>query len=84
LSLAPGTIVAAIGFVLGLREMRRSGEESQLAGRLNAVGQGLVFLVPGAGLIGLVITGDLVWPAAVGGLAGIGMGLAIILPLRPS
>jgi hypothetical protein len=82
LSVAPGAAFALVGFALGLREMHRSGQESALGGTLNAVGQGLVFLIPGAGLIALVITGDLVWPAAVGGLAGIGMGLAILLPLR--
>ncbi|HEY7940993.1 MAG TPA: hypothetical protein VID25_03530 [Candidatus Limnocylindrales bacterium] len=82
LSVAPGALVALAGFAVGLREMHRTGQESQLGGRLNAVGQGLLFLVPGAGLIVLVITGDLVWPAAVGGLGGVGMGLAILLPLR--
>ncbi len=82
LSVAPGTLVALAGFAVGLREMHRTGQESPLGGRLNAVGQGLVFLIPGAGLIALVITGDLAWPAAVGGLAGIGMGLALLLPLR--
>jgi len=82
LTVAPGAIFAVVGFALGIREMHRSGQESRLGGRLNAVGQGLVFLVPGAGLVALVIAGDLIWPAAVGGLAGIGMGLAILLPLR--
>ena len=82
LSVAPGAIFALVGLAVSFREARRSGQESRLGGRLNAVGQGLVFLVPGAGLIALVITGDLVWPAAVGGLAGIGMGLALLLPLR--
>ena len=81
LSVAPGAILAVIGFALSLREALRSGQESRLGLKLNAVGAGLVFLVPGAGLIALVIIGVLMWPAAVGGLAGIGTGVAILAPL---
>ena len=71
LSVAPGTSFALLRFALGLREMHRSGQESAFAGRRNAVCLGLVVACL-RGKVSSALTGDLVWPATVGGVAGIG------------
>jgi hypothetical protein len=79
---APGIAVTAWALVLLVRTSIRSRMPSVWGLRLFTLGLGLMNLVPGVAIIAAVLVGQLMWPAALGGLMAILLGSGILYGLR--
>jgi hypothetical protein len=82
--LAPGAVVMGTGAVLMARSAIRRDPPSALALRFFHVGLGLLYLIPGLGIVAATLLGWLLWPAAVGGLVTILLGVGVFYGVRIS
>jgi hypothetical protein len=80
--MAPGLIVATAGVILLIWSRGGTRTSPVVGQRLFYFGLGLLYLVPGFAITAATIAGQLLWPAALGGLFSIMLGVGVLYGLR--